>query len=461
MLPISPFEKKLFAQLLAYRKKMSLDITFRVAGGWVRDRIMGTPSEDIDIAIDKMSGAVFSKGFIRYLRNHSEEVHGYHVVAFNHSKAKHLETASLKYSGYSIDFVALRTEEYTESRIPMVGIGTPQEDAHRRDITINSLFYNINTMKIEDYTGKGLQDIKERKIRTPLDPMYTFLDDPLRILRVLRFSARLSFGIVQSILDVLSDRRLHEKLARVVSKERVGQEIRKILGHKGYDEALITMARHGLIGTILPTVEVRLEDVEGYVRRAEQARREENHPMKKIREEDLYILRIFGLMQNNHGKKEGKILKTEHAISEYLKWTRKEKKMIVDIEIRVIEVEKILRKEGVPRRDKLVQIARKTGEMVEEVMSLFDLLQHRVPENERIKVAEMYTELIEEGFRNQYKGSYAIDFTTIKKEMRLPVDSVLFCMERYTQLSILHKGKDREYLIDLLKKEMAHPKKEI
>lgn len=74
-------------------------------------------------------------------------------------------------------------------------MGTPLEDALRRDFTINSLFYNINTKQVEDYTERGLSDIANRVIRTPLEPLITFTDDPLRVLRCFRFRARFNFDI--------------------------------------------------------------------------------------------------------------------------------------------------------------------------------------------------------------------------------------------------------------------------
>ena len=97
---------------------------------------------------------------------------------------------------YEIDFVNLRGEEYTEdSRIPIQKIGSPKEDAFRRDFTINSLFYNINENKVEDFTEQGLKDMKDKLLRTPLCPIKTFIDDPLRILRGFRFAARYDFKL--------------------------------------------------------------------------------------------------------------------------------------------------------------------------------------------------------------------------------------------------------------------------
>jgi Poly A polymerase head domain len=112
-----------------------------------------------------------------------QEKSGMGVIAANPDQSKHLETATLKLHGLSIDMVHLRNEKYTEeSRIPMIEVGTPAEDAERRDFTINSLFYNVNSQKVEDFTGKGLEDLKNGIIRTPLDPRITFLDGELQIL---------------------------------------------------------------------------------------------------------------------------------------------------------------------------------------------------------------------------------------------------------------------------------------
>ena len=86
-------------------------------------------------------------------------------------QSKHLEVACMKVHGIMIDLVNLRAEDYTEdSRIPTIRIGTPKEDAMRRDLTINSMFYNINESKVEDYTEKGIPDLKAGIVRTPLEP---------------------------------------------------------------------------------------------------------------------------------------------------------------------------------------------------------------------------------------------------------------------------------------------------
>lgn len=135
------------------------------------------------------------------------------VVKQNSEKSKHLETACMKVHGVSIDFVNLRSEEYAQdSRVPTIDIGTPEEDAYRRDLTINALFYNINQNTIEDWTKRGLDDLKQGIIRTPLDPVKTFNDDPLRVLRTIRFTNRFGFEMDEEVKAAASDPKILEAM---------------------------------------------------------------------------------------------------------------------------------------------------------------------------------------------------------------------------------------------------------
>jgi len=123
------------------------------------------------------------------------------VIKANSEKSKHLETATLRIQGVPIDFVNLRSEKYTDiSRVPEIYVGTAEEDAFRRDLTINALFYNINEDKIEDFTGRGITDLQNCIIRTPLEPLETFLDDPLRVIRAIRFANRFQFRLTPELL---------------------------------------------------------------------------------------------------------------------------------------------------------------------------------------------------------------------------------------------------------------------
>lgn len=138
---------------------------------------MGRESLDVDIALDDMLGKDFAERVNSYLKAHGQPTHHVAVIMSNPEQSKHLETARMKVRGLWIDLVNLRSEEYAHhSRIPTMEFGTPEQDAHRRDFTINAMFYNINNGVIEDFTGRGLQDLRDGIIRTPLPPKETFMD---------------------------------------------------------------------------------------------------------------------------------------------------------------------------------------------------------------------------------------------------------------------------------------------
>lgn len=208
-------------------------VTLRFAGGWVRDKILRKNSHDIDVAIDTMTGYDFAAQVHEYVTLNIKDpsiVGHVSKIKSNPEKSKHLETATVRIYGLEIDFVNLRTEKYTEgSRIPQIVFGTPLEDASRRDLTINSLFYNIHTQQIEDFLGNGVHDLHEGIIRTPLPAYETFKDDPLRILRSIRFASRFGYRVVTEIKKAAQKPEIKRALSDNISKERVGEEIKKMM----------------------------------------------------------------------------------------------------------------------------------------------------------------------------------------------------------------------------------------
>jgi tRNA nucleotidyltransferase/poly(A) polymerase len=227
-LVLTEHEKRLFELLMGAQKHYGLGTILRVAGGWVRDKIMGRDSHDIDIALDNMSGNAFANKVNDYLAHLGLETHHIGVIQSNPDQSKHLETATVKVLGSWIDFVNLRSEAYTEhSRIPSkIEIGTPEQDANRRDLTINALFYNINTGLVEDFTKRGMEHIRSKIICTPLPPLQTFMDDPLRVLRAFRFASRLpGFSINPELLEAASSPQVVEALAKKIARERIGKEL--------------------------------------------------------------------------------------------------------------------------------------------------------------------------------------------------------------------------------------------
>ncbi|KAF8058874.1 ILL5 [Scenedesmus sp. PABB004] len=181
---LTPEERALFDTLLAAARFAGGGTVLRAAGGWVRDKLLGRESKDIDIALDNMLGKDFADKVNEYLAAQGRETRSAAVIHSNPDQSKHLETARMRVDGLWVDLVNLRSESYADgSRIPTMEFGTPLQDAMRRDFTINSLFYNLNAGAVEDLTGTGLDDLRAGRLRTPLPPHETFMDDPLRVLR--------------------------------------------------------------------------------------------------------------------------------------------------------------------------------------------------------------------------------------------------------------------------------------
>ncbi|RHZ24705.1 hypothetical protein DYB31_005634 [Aphanomyces astaci] len=283
-------EEKLFDFLLDVEKQNNCGLTLRVAGGWVRDKLLGRASDDIDIVLDNMTGVAFAELVNSYETQHGHKTHAVGVIkvssAFsnrshdshkaNPDQSKHLETATMQLGSGWVDFVNLRAETYADDeahRIPSMvctapspfvfislrhqEFGTPLEDAQRRDFTINSLFYNLATKSVEDFTGQGLPDLQHGVIRTPLDPTITFLDDPLRVLRAIRFASRFRFPLADDLVAALEHRAIREALVKKVSRERVGKELGGMLtgSHANPMVALTSLHRFQLDEVVfqLPT----------------------------------------------------------------------------------------------------------------------------------------------------------------------------------------------------------------
>ncbi|MCJ1288219.1 CCA tRNA nucleotidyltransferase, mitochondrial [Xylographa opegraphella] len=230
----------------------------RFTGGWVRDKLLGIESKDIDIGIDSMTGYEFGTLMKQYLDDPARRAQYGEVavgklaqIVANPEKSKHLETVTTKVLGLDIDLVNLRKETYDEgSRNPTMEFGTPEEDALRRDSTVNALFYNLETSEVEDLTERGLEDMELKMIRTPLSPHQTFKDDPLRILRCIRFASKLGYIIEQEAEKSMSDECIKHALRAKISRERVGIEIEKMLKGPQPKYALSLIDRLGLYNTV-------------------------------------------------------------------------------------------------------------------------------------------------------------------------------------------------------------------
>ena len=248
-------------------------LELRITGGWVRDKLLGDESNDLDIAINHLLGEEFAGKLLEYasLKHPDLQLKGVHTIKKNPEKSKHLETCTTKLFGLDVDFVNLRSEKYTsDSRVPLIECGTAEEDSLRRDATLNALFYNLNKEQVEDLTGRGLRDLEHGVLRTPLQPLQTFLDDPLRVLRLIRFASRFNFTVEKETLVAMADNEIKATLLHKISRERIGVELEKTLAspHPAYGVHLInyvgltdSIFSFGVLGPELPKFNSE-EDIE-------------------------------------------------------------------------------------------------------------------------------------------------------------------------------------------------------
>ncbi|EPY50617.1 ATP(CTP) tRNA nucleotidyltransferase [Schizosaccharomyces cryophilus OY26] len=210
-------------------------IEVRLAGGWVRDKLLGLSSDDLDVTLNKINGIDFAKAILEYVNKLDPKAavpykKSIGKLTVNPDQSKHLETATLSLYGLDIDFVGLREETYDDkSRIPTVRQGTIETDTYRRDFTVNSLFFNIRSEQVEDITKRGFADLRNKNLVTPISPVRSFLEDPLRILRGLRFASKFSFSLDPSLHDAIQNLGVQKAFKIKVSRERVGEELEKML----------------------------------------------------------------------------------------------------------------------------------------------------------------------------------------------------------------------------------------
>lgn len=224
---LTDIEKRIFDYLLRINSLAETKTIFRVAGGWVRDKLSGKDAHDIDIVLDNMTG----KDLYRVICSKKELSDHFHLIKTETEHSGHLQTIKAKIYDEEIDFVHLRREAYSvDSRIPVsTELAGPHDDCKRRDLTINSLFYNINDNRIEDFSECGRTDLEHGVIRTPSSALESFLEDPLRLLRSIRFACNFNFIMEDSMFEAGTNHDVHKQLIQKVSRERIGVEIEKIL----------------------------------------------------------------------------------------------------------------------------------------------------------------------------------------------------------------------------------------
>ena len=232
-----------------------LGVESYVIGGFVRDFLLNRDfKKDIDI-VAVGSGIDLALKVSELLPNHPK------VQVF-----KTYGTAMLRFQEIDIEFVGARKESYqTESRNPLVENGTLEDDQNRRDFTINALAFSLNKNNYGDLNDPfdGLTDLKNKIIRTPLEADITFSDDPLRMMRAIRFATQLNFTIEEKSLEAISG---NKDRISIISGERIVDELNKILTTEKPSIGFIHLYQTGLLDLILPELTAlnQVEEIEGH-----------------------------------------------------------------------------------------------------------------------------------------------------------------------------------------------------
>jgi len=211
-----------------------------VVGGYVRDLFLERPSNDIDVVVVG-SGIRLADALKKMLGRKAKL-----------SVFRNFGTAQVKYKGLEVEFVGARKESYThDSRKPVVEDGTLEDDQNRRDFTINALAVCLNKERFGELVDPfdGIYDMEDGMIRTPLDPDITFSDDPLRMLRCVRFATQLNFYIEEETFDALE--RNADRI-KIISGERVAEELNKIMMTPTPSKGFVDLYRCGLLPLLLP-----------------------------------------------------------------------------------------------------------------------------------------------------------------------------------------------------------------
>ena len=231
-------DKPIFHQI--GRVADELGVECYVVGGYVRDIFLERPSNDIDVVVVG-SGIEVARRLKDQLGRRA------HLSVF-----KNFGTAQVKMGDLEVEFVGARRESYShDSRKPIVEDGTLEDDQNRRDFTINAMAICLNEGRFGELVDpfNGLADLEDGIIATPLDPEVTFSDDPLRMMRCIRFATQLNFQIEPDTFEALE--RMADRI-KIVSGERIEVELNKIIMAPHPSKGFVDLQRSGLLGIILP-----------------------------------------------------------------------------------------------------------------------------------------------------------------------------------------------------------------
>ncbi|NTV98260.1 MAG: CCA tRNA nucleotidyltransferase, partial [Chlorobiaceae bacterium] len=228
-----------------------------LVGGYVRDILLGRKCKDIDVMIIG-DPVPFSRMVLK-------ELNGRNFVLFERFRTAQLELADPQEGTFKLELVGARKESYNpDSRKPITLVGTLEDDLSRRDFTINALAIVLNAKRRNQLLDQsnGLADLDSRVLRTPLDPLNTFSDDPLRMMRAARFAAQLDFTLLPEVTEAMKI--MHERI-RIVSMERISHEFFKIMASARPSTGLALLHETGILQEIMPELSAMagIEQVDG------------------------------------------------------------------------------------------------------------------------------------------------------------------------------------------------------
>lgn len=240
--------KQDYEEILQYLREVIAGTSWEgkvyTVGGCLRDALMGHDIHDVDLAVNVPDGGVL---FPLWLEEQG-------LLLQPPTLYRRFSSSRLKLKAFpqhEIEVVQTRREQYTDanSRNPEVCFGTIQDDCERRDLTINSLYQNVSTGELLDLTGRGVDDITHHRIQTPMAPDDTYSDDPIRILRTIRFAVRYGWDIPKEVWDAM---KANGQRIKIVRRPRVATEFEKIMASNDPAKLLRMMKDLGVIFKVMP-----------------------------------------------------------------------------------------------------------------------------------------------------------------------------------------------------------------
>ena len=315
-------KRELYIQIKEFLREVIRGTEFEgrvmTVGGCVRDDLMGLEIKDIDLCVSLPSGGI---RFAEWLKEKGLTTKGVIVYPNYGTAMLHLKA----FPDVELEFVQTRKEKYIDHscRNPQTAFGTIEDDCLRRDLTINALYCNVSMDEIIDITGNGVNDIRDHIIRTPADPDLTYDDDPLRILRCIRFASRYGWDIEA---ETMAGMKRNAFRLEIISKERIHDEFCKMLTCKYPVMAMELLRETGAMHYVIPELEETYDMTQNEYHFGtvwEHTLAMLGSEKLKVKSEELLVLRLAALL-HDIGKircrevtEDGKIHFLKHELKSY------------------------------------------------------------------------------------------------------------------------------------------------